>query len=225
MGTAMAGCGICGMRVRLLRKAPGFAVAAVVTLMLGIGANTAIFSVINAVMVRPLPYPEPERLMNVMRVWPDGSNPDQHPTGLTFQFLRERFSAFEHVAARRFSASGTALATETHAEPVDSATVSADYFRVLGIEPIVGRGFTAEEDTVGGPPVVIISHALWQRLFKGDPAVAGRIVHLGGRPHTIVGVTPAALTTFPAADVWTPLRAEPGTTDLETIGRLRAGSR
>ena len=121
--------------LRLLRKAPGFAAAAVLTLMLGIGANTAIFSVINAVMVRPLPYPEPERLMNVMRVWPDGSNPEQHPTGLTFQFLRDNATAFEHVAARRFSASGTALATGTHAEPVDSATVSADYFRVLGLEP------------------------------------------------------------------------------------------
>ena len=76
--------------LRLLRKAPGFAVAAVLTLMLGIGANTAIFSVINTVMVRPLPYPEPERLMNVMRVWPDGS--EQYPTGLTFQFLRDHFT-------------------------------------------------------------------------------------------------------------------------------------
>src|SRR5688572_156238 len=95
--------------LRLLRKAPGFAAAAVVTLMLGIGANTAIFSVINSVMVQPLPYPEPGRLMNVMRVWPDGANADQYPNGLTFQFLRERYSAFEFVAARRFSASGTAL--------------------------------------------------------------------------------------------------------------------
>ena len=207
--------------LRLLRKAPGFAAAAVLTLMLGIGANTAIFSVINTVMVRPLPYPEPGRLMNVTRVWPDGS--EQHPTGLTFQFLREHLTAFERVAARRFSASGTALATETHAEPVASASVSADYFRVLGVEPIVGRGFTAEEDTVGGPPVVVISHALWQRLFNGDPGVAGRVAHLGGRPHTIVGVASPALTTFPAADVWTPLRMEPGTTDLETIGRLRPG--
>jgi putative ABC transport system permease protein len=191
-------------------------------LMLGIGANTAIFSVINTVMVRPLPYPEPDRLMTVMRVGADGTS-QQQPTGLTFQFLRERYTAFEHIAARRFSVSGTAVATETHAEPVASASVSADYFRVLGLEPILGRSFTADEDSAGGPPVVIISHALWQRLFRGDPSIAGRTVHLGGRPHTIVGVTPAALTTFPTADVWTPLRVEPGTTDLETIGRLRRG--
>ena len=98
----------------------------------------------------PLPYPEPERLMHVVRVWPDGS--EQHPTGLTFTFLRDHLAAFEHVAARRFSASGTAFATETRAEPIASATVSVDYFRVLGVEPILGRGFTAEEDTVGGPP-------------------------------------------------------------------------
>lgn len=207
--------------LRLLRKAPGFAAAAVLTLMLGIGANTAIFSVINAVMVRPLPYPEPDRLMSAMRVWPSGE--ERQPIGRTFLFLRDHFRGFEHIAARRFSASGTAVATDTHVEAVDSASVSAGYFRVLGMDPIVGRSFTADEDIPGGPPVVIIDYALWQRLFNGDPSVAGRSVYLGGRPHTVVGVTPPGLTTFPKADVWTPLRVEPGTTDLETIGRLRAG--
>ncbi len=179
--------------------------------------------VINAVMVRPLPYPEPGRLMNVMRVWPDGSNPDQHPTGLTFSSCATTRPRSSTVAARRFSTSGTAFATGTHAEPVDSATVSADHFprartRADDRARVHRRGRHRRRPARRHHQPCVVAAA-----FPGDSAVAGRTVHLGGRPHTIVGVTPAALTTFPAADVWTPLRAEPGMTDLETIGRLRAG--
>src|SRR5262249_30890668 len=171
--------------LRTLGRNPGFAAVAALTLALGIGANTAIFSVVNAVLLRPLPYAEPERLVTIFY---------HHPIlGLWIAndelFLKWReANAFEKVAA--YTEQTVDLSGSGESERLTAALVSADLFSTLGVGPALGRVFTQDEDKAGGAPVVILSHGLWRRRFGGGPEIIGGPVTLGGESHNSIGIMP-----------------------------------
>jgi putative ABC transport system permease protein len=209
---------------RMLWKKPGFTAVAVITLALGIGANTAIFSVVNAVLLKPLPYPESERIVRVGQqfggeLWAAGEP--------KFLFWRERSRSFESLAAYQYLGSGYNLTGGSEPEFVSALRVSADFFRVLGVSPGVGRSFTKEEDTSGGERVVILSDGLWQRRFGADAGLVGKTVALNGQPHTVVGVMPPDFRMVStAADVFVPMRpslAGDPNPNHAVIGRLKDG--
>jgi predicted permease len=214
---------------RGLRKAPTFTAMAVATLALGIGANTAIYTVVDRVLLRPLPYPDPDRLATIARhVERDGAANDQFSqNGQSWFALREGASLID-VAASSGLTSGVNLVAGGQAAFVQQQRVTDGFFRVLGVPPALGREFTAEEDRVNGPPAAILSHALWRRAFGGDPKVIGRPMMLRGEPYTIVGVMPAGFRSDAAVDVWTPLRpstkGEGGGQNYTIIARLRPGA-
>ncbi len=192
--------------VRQVGRTPGLSAAIVATLALCIGANTAIYSVIDAVMLKPLPYPEPERLASLARVV-------RSARGETVQFNVDgtEWEAV-HRGARRIEAaaygggSGVNLRAGGRVEYVQQGRVSAGYFRVLGAAPKVGREFDATEDTPGGPQVAVLSYHLWQRDFGADRGIAGRTIELRGEPFTVVGVMPESFVSDERVDWWTPLR-------------------
>ncbi|HEX7777625.1 MAG TPA: ABC transporter permease, partial [Vicinamibacterales bacterium] len=173
---------------RTLRKAPGFTLAAVLSLAIGIGANTALFTIINTVMWKMLPVSDPERLLTIGR---------QTPTALTHGFTYQQYEIFrDHGGALDLAAIGTArLDVSIDGRPEPTATahlVTGEYFPLLGLRPAAGRLFDERDDQVPmGHPVAVLGHAYWQRRFDGDPAAMGRTLTLGGLPFTIVGVTPA----------------------------------
>src|SRR5690349_6676466 len=168
---------------RSLARTPGFTAAAVVTLALGIGATTAIFSIVNAALLKPVPYPDPDRL--AVLVSPLG--PFQ--SGLLFTLVRDRVRAIEAVAAQS-SDTDWNLALPDAAISVKGLRVSTNYLKVHGVSALMGREFTDIEDQPGGPDVVMVSANVWSRLFGSRTDVVGTVVVLGGRPHTIVGVLP-----------------------------------
>jgi putative ABC transport system permease protein len=208
---------------RLLRKHPGFTAVALITLALAIGANTAIFSVVNAVLLRPLPFPEPERLFHVVRRDPAGTiTPISVPQ---YAFLSAQSEPFAHLTAYPSSISGFNLSGDGELEHITGARVTQPFFEVLGVPPALGRGFLPEEDRQEGPRVVVLSHGLWLRLFGGSPDVLGHSLTLNGEPYTIVGVAPATFQFPEGAQLWTPLRVNLASTEdahyLTVLGRLR----
>jgi putative ABC transport system permease protein len=211
--------------VRTLLKNPGFALIAVFTLALGIGANTAIFSVVNAVLIKSLPYREPERIFQALRRYPQGLG--EAASATKFSFYRQHNQTFESLAACDILGAGVSLLAGDEAHFVSSLQVSADLFPVLGVNPLLGRTFTAAEDQPGGGRVIVISHSLWQRLFNGDRQIVGRTVTLGGAGHTVVGVMPPGFQTRPSAEVWMPLRAVFDVADKGNnylmLGRIKPG--
>jgi predicted permease len=210
--------------LRSLRRTPAFSLAALVTLALGIGATTAIFTVINATLLRPLPFPHPEQLVHVMRHYPTGTERAQ--TGLRYLFFRDHLSSVSALAAWR-GASGVNLALGDRAAYVKAVSVSKEFFEVFGVQPMLGRPFSPEEDRDGGPDAVILSHGLWLSELGGDPGIVGRSVSLGGRSYTVVGVMPQTFVFSPAPDLLVPLR--PGVTgpgggyNYTVAGRLKPG--
>ncbi len=189
--------------LRQLRKSPGFTFVAVVTLALGIGANTAIFSVINAVLLRPLPYPEADRIVSLHE-----STPDQASVALSFpDYLdwRRDNTVFENLAVSRTDGDSLSGVNGRTAEHIGVSYVTANFFPVIGLTPQLGRTFTEDEDRVGGPALVVISDSLWLRIFQRDPAVLGRAINLHNRPFTIIGVMPPALTSPQQTDAWVPI--------------------
>jgi putative ABC transport system permease protein len=209
---------------RMLWKKPGFTLVAVVTLALGIGANTAIFSVVNAVLLKPLPYPEPERIVRVGQQFGDQVWAAGEPK---FLFWREHSRSFDALAAYQYLGSGYNLTGGSEPEFVSALRVSADFFRVLGVSPGVGRSFTKEEDTAGGERVVILSDGLWRRRFGADAGLVGKTVALNGQPHTVVGVMPPDFRMVSTAvDILVPMRpslAGDPNPNSAVIGRLKPG--
>jgi predicted permease len=214
--------------IRLLWHAPGFTAAAVLALALGIGANTAIFSVLNAVILKPLPYPDPERMVMFLNVSPQGSGGGASPT--KFNVWRRQTEVFDHVSAYRFSVVN--ITGDADPEQVPAGYVSADFFRLFGADPIRGRTFTADEDRPGGGFTVVLSHGFWQRRFAGDPAAVGRTITFNGQPHDIIGVlepfdTTAIQSPIGAPDVWLAFQIDPNSTMqgnfFNTAGRLKPG--
>ena len=181
---------------RMLWKSRGFTLVAVAALALGIGATTAIFSVVNAVLLRPLPYPEPERLVMAWG-YKDVLAHSASVSYADFADWRDQTQTLEHVAA--YQSSGTLLRqNDAEPEPISGANVAADLFPLLRVQPVVGRAFTRAEDQAAAAPVVVIGYALWQRRFNADPHVVGQQIRLGSTSATVVGVLPEGFR-FPAA--------------------------
>jgi predicted permease len=211
---------------RVFRKSPGFTAIAVAALALGIGANTAIFSVINAVLLKPLPYPEPDRIMTVVRGFPDfqgGGNSSSIPK---FNAWKKN-DVFEAMAAYDFAGPGMNIGGSDHPEQAKGIHVSSEFFRVFGVSPVLGRTFTADEDMPNGPKVAVIGYQLFSRRLGGDLRLVGTAIQIGGEPTTVVGVLPATFKSDPPADIFIPLQADPNSTNqghyLMVAGRLKPG--
>ena len=174
---------------RMLRKNPGFTAVALLTLTLAIGANTTMFSMVNLILFRPLPLPDSERLTRIYRI-STVSPRDGHSIGV-FMDIREQNTVFERVAAYYPEWPYNLAEPGTPAELLAGMLVTSDFFSTLGVQPELGRGFTAAEDQPGSDGVIILSHQLWQRRFNGDTNILGRTLHLDGQNVTVVGVMPA----------------------------------
>jgi putative ABC transport system permease protein len=175
--------------VRALAKSPGFALVAILTLALGIGANTAIFSVVHAALLRPLPYPEPDRLVMVWANVERRGGPAQEWTNPDdLHDWRTQNTVFEDMAALAGGAS--TLTGDGEPAQLSATSVTFPILRTLRVTPALGRDFTAEDDTPNGPRVTILTHGLWQRRFGSDPDIVGRAITLDGQPFTVVGVLP-----------------------------------
>jgi putative ABC transport system permease protein len=215
---------------RKLLKSPAFALVAVMTLAIGIGANTAIFSVVNAVLLRPLPFERPEELVRVFGTRASRSSFSRPHSYLNFNDLRAQNQTFEAMAA--YTGTSSALSGAEAPEQITGVLSSGDIFRVLGTRPLMGRLLEPVDERPGGSNAVVISHGLWQRRFGGDPRVVGRVIKLDGREREIVGVTPADFSfefVTDAADFWTaidpaegPYKSR-GSIFLDIIGRLKPG--
>ncbi|HTL59927.1 MAG TPA: ABC transporter permease [Candidatus Limnocylindrales bacterium] len=211
---------------RQLCKNPGFSTVAILTLALGIGANTAIFSVINAVLLRPPPFQEPKRLVFVSEKSKDMDDMSvAYPNFLDWQRQQESFSSLAAFRTEEWNLTGT-----SHPERVVGLQVSAGFFPTLGVQPLGGRVFTAGEDKVGGERVVVLSEGLWRRRFGADPAVLERPVSLNGQSYIVVGILPAAFQFPRRVELWTPLGYKAEWTDqrgwhpgMYVIGRLKSG--
>src|SRR5688572_16135720 len=212
--------------LRSLRKHPGFTFVAVLTLALGIGANTSIFSVINAVLLRPLPYENADRLVLLTETV------SERPIGVSYpNFVdwRNQSTAFENIAAVRHRESFN-LTGAGESERIQGRLVSANFFSTLGVNPIAGRDFVAEDDRPGATPAVILSHALWQRRFGGDPKIVGSQLTLNRESFTVIGVLPAEFQYGIDADLTVPIGLQteryaargrdPG---IETVARIKPG--
>ena len=210
--------------LRALARTPGFTLAVVLTLALGIGANSAIFSVVYGVLLRPLPYASPERLVVLYGRYPEyGRTSTSLPD---YRDWRDQSHSFEQLAARH---KGTfVLTVDGEPERVIADRVTANFFPTLGVRPAMGRGFLPEEDRAGGDDrVVVLSYGYWQRRFGGDPRVVGRQLQLSGHPWTVVGVAPQGFEYGRAVDLWAPTRADtamPRRAEyLDLVGRLKPG--
>jgi predicted permease len=208
---------------RSLRRTPAFTLAAVVTLALGMGATSAIFSVVNAVLLKPLPYPEPERIVQMFRN--AGGGLQEGLDARRFQFFQEQMRSFEAFAAWRQTAFNVTAGDSAEYLPV--LQVSKEYFAVFAGTPLHGRTFHPAEDVPNGPDVVVLQHRLWRRLFASNPAVLGTRVSLGERPYTIVGIMPAGFDAMRSAELYVPLRPSPtgpgSGFNYQVAGRLRPG--
>jgi putative ABC transport system permease protein len=162
--------------LRACVHSPGFVLTVIATLAVGIGANTAIFSVLNAVLLKPIPFPDPDRLVMMMNTSPQGSGPAASPA--KFQHYREQTSVIEDVSA--FRGNVVNYTGGSFPEQLQSGQVSADYFRLFGAPVILGRTFSPEEDRPHGPQGAVIGEGLWKRRFGGDPSVIGKSISLSG---------------------------------------------
>lgn len=210
---------------RMLRRSPGFTATAIAALALGIGANTAIFSVVNTVLLQPLAYPEPDRLVQLELSSPQGNgNITSIPKFLVWQQQRQ---VFQDVAAYDLGGPGINLTGRDRPEQLKGVHVSSEFFRLFGAPVLAGRTFSAEEDRPGGPPVVVLSGGLWQRRFGSDPNLVGRSIDLGGEPYTVIGILDASFKSDPPAEIYLPLKADPNSTDqahyLRAAARLKPG--
>ncbi len=219
--------------LRVLAKSPAFALVSILTLALGIGANTAIFTVVYGVLLRPLPFPEPDRIVQLAESYKQQTD-EMDVTAPQLKRLQEYGERFEHIAG--YTSVGYNLAAGTGAEHLRGLPVSASYFSVLGIQPALGRDFTPDDDHGDGQRVAIISYSLWARRFGADPSQIGQKILLNGEPFTLIGVMPrgfspiAAATDLPnsgAADVWTPLALVAKTAgsgeNIGVLARLKPG--
>ena len=219
--------------IRMLAKSPGFTAIVVLTLALGIGANTAIFSLVNTVLLRPLPYPEPQRVVTLGLDYGRGGVSDDFES-LQFVYWRDHSQAFDSLAAVFGSMGGFNLVGDAGPVHVRGSKVSREFFRAAGIEPMLGREFLAEEDRPGGPHVVVLSYGLWRGTFGGDPKVTARSIVLNGVPYSIVGVLPPGfrfISGEPTAsnpEVLIPLQLSDAPADRGTnytiLARLKAGT-
>jgi putative ABC transport system permease protein len=212
--------------LRMMRRTPLFTAAVVLTVTLAVAANTTIFSVVNAVMLRPLPFKDPERLVQVAEKSDKLNLPSFGSSVLNFLSWREQAQSFEALAA--IASNNYTLTSAGEPEQLSGNRISPVLTRVLGIPPLVGRDFTDGEEKPGAAPVAMIGEGLWKRRFGSDSAIIGRTIILNGAPTTVVGVAPAALNLISGGDVYTPLTIDPAKEirlnhAIFTVGRLKAG--
>jgi len=215
--------------IRMLLRKPGFTAVAVIALALGIGANSAIFSVVNAVMLKPLPYADPSRLVSVEYV--NVAKPERELNGVSpadFWDVKDQSQAFEQLAALS-GGGGFSLRDADQPDVFNGARVSFNFFQTFGVEPLIGRGFTAEDSQSGAPDTVVLSYRLWMRRFGGDPAVVGRTYNSFEGGTTVIAVMPPDFK-FPSyAEVWTPLSRSSGemrnraSRYFNVVGRIKSG--
>jgi putative ABC transport system permease protein len=210
-----------------LRKAPGFAITAILTLALGVGATTAIFSVVKAVLLNSLPYKDPDRLV---AVWTanDARDGKPHPsTAADFAAWKQRSGVFEDLAPS-YDDERT-LTGQGAPQLLIGYAVSANYLRILGVEPQLGRLYNDEEDRPGGPQVALLSDSLWRATFHADPEIVGKAITLDGSPFTLLGVMPPRFNYPSSVQVWTPAAIAPSAFDdydhtyIRILGRLKPG--
>jgi putative ABC transport system permease protein len=211
--------------LRTFRDSPTFTATAVIALTLGIGVNTAIFSVVNAILIKPVPFAEPDRLVFVMNETDTVAITRASPAH--FSHWRAQTDVLEDVAAWRNLSLNYAAGDRP--ETVEVGTVSADYFRVLRAPLVEGRGFSAEDDRPGAAGTAVISHSFWTRRLGGDPLVLGKTLSVGGGAYAVIGIAGPDFDVreFGRPELWVPLQADPGTTDdsmsLQVFARLRDG--
>jgi predicted permease len=211
--------------LRMLRQSPGFTVTAISALALGIGANTAIFSVVNTVLLRPLPYPEPDRIVQLMNATPDGNFSGASVP--KYNIWRAQTQVLEDVAAYDAGGPGINMSGGDRPEQLKGIHVSNEFFHLFGAQLTLGRTFTVAEDRPRGGNVVVLSNGLWQRRFGADPNIIGKGVTLGGEAYTIIGVLAPGFSYDPPADIYLAFQADPNSVQqahfFGAAGRLKPG--
>src|SRR3954471_4962365 len=211
--------------VRMFRQSPGFTVSTVAALALGIGANAAIFSVVNTVLLKPLTYPDADRIVQFLLTSPGDSGPGASVP--KFAIWREQSNLFQDVSAYDFSGPGLNITGGRYPEQVKGLHVSHDYFRLFGAPIEIGRTFTVEEDSPRGPRVVMLSDGFWRRRYGADPALVGKNIEIGGEPYQVVGIVGPTFHFDPSPDLWLPFQFDLGTSSqahfFMAAGRLKPG--
>lgn len=213
--------------IRALLRTPIFSLTALAALAIGIGANTAIFSVVDTVLLKPLPYPDADRIVFFFVSTPSG--PSYGGSATKFNALRRQAELFEDIAAAEYQGAALNLTGGAYSEQVRSIRVSADYFHLFGVPFVHGRGFVADEDRPGGDRVAILSYRLWQRHFGGAANTVGKTISLGGMPYTVVGIADATFATElnSPPDIWLPFQISAASTDhshyFTVMARLKFG--
>lgn len=215
--------------LRQLRRSPGFALTAVITLALGIGATTAMYSIVHSTLLAPLPYPHAEELVGLGFEQP-GELPNNPQTGESADFIEAQAKSFASIGVADGGPLGANFSSGMGAaQSIHSLRVSSTYLPTLGIAPILGHTFTRDEDLPNAPPTVLLSENLWRRLLNADPNIFGKIVHINEDSYTVIGVMPSRFATVDSPDVWQPLHLsvdDPGYdgTNYAMIARLKPGA-
>jgi putative ABC transport system permease protein len=211
--------------LRSLGKTPGFALIAILVIAVGIGVNTAVFSVVNTVLLKPLTYPDPQSLMQLMNTGPQGSRPGANIP--KFNIWRQQTSIFQQVAAYDWGGAGVNLTGSDHPQQAQGMHVSADYFALFGAPVVAGRTFTAAEDSPNGGHVVVLSYGLWKSRYGADPKIVGSTIQLDGKPYLVVGVIGPKFVTDTPADLWVPFQFDLTSQDMAhyftVAARLKPG--
>ena len=211
--------------LRMLRKSPGFTLVAILTLAIGIGANSSIFSVVHAVMLRPLPF---ERPQDLYMIWGTTKNIEKEAASYPdFLDWRDQAQKFENIAG--FFGQSANLSTNDQADRVSAYRVTSNLFRTMRVQPVIGRDFTPEDDNAGAAKVVILSYELWQKRFGGNREIVGSPISINGNPYDVIGVAPKGFRVLGAADLWVPMAIpesqKPGRRNdfIGVIGRVKPG--
>ena len=209
--------------LRTLAKKPGFTVVAAITMALGIGVNTALFSVVNSVLLKSLPFKDPDRVILVLETNAKLPGPGTSASALNYRDWKEQSRSFEVLSARQPSTAN--LTTPEQPEKIQGEKATWEYFKTLGIAPMAGRTFTQEEDRPGAAPVILLSKGLWQRRFGGDPKIIGQTIPINGLAATVIGIMPNDYR--PNLEFWMPLgisyeNADRGLHNIQVVGRLAA---
>ncbi len=210
--------------LRVLRHSPGFAATAIAVLALGIGASTAIFSVVNAVLLEPLPFPDPDRMVMLMNSSPQGNYPAASVP--KYNVWRRQTKVLSDIAAYDTGGPGINLSGD-RPEQIKGIHASHEFFPLFGIRTVQGRTFTAEEDRPGGGKLAVLSEGLWRRRYGSDPAMVGKTIELGGEPYEVIGVVAHSFAVEPAPDLYLPFQADPDSTNqghyFQSAARLKPG--
>ena len=212
--------------LRVMRRTPVFSAAVILTVTLAIAATTSIFSVVNSVLLKPLPFREPAKLVQVAEKNDKLKLPVFGSSVLNFVSWREQSHSFDALAGVGYTS--YTLTGSGEPEQFSGNTISPALIRVLGIPPLAGRGFNDDEEKPGGPAVAMIGEGLWKRRFGADLGIVGRTIALNGAPTTVVGIAPRGLNLISGGDIYTPLIVDPSkeirlSHTIQTFGRLKKG--